>query len=462
MLTKALESSDANYRRDLGDGLLLRWSTPQDTEQIVQQVGHVFRDKADEPPNKSLQTVVRHMMHGNFPLTGPGDYALVEDTRRQDGNSIVAGVSLWRQPFDYDGINFEMGRPEIVFTDPAYRNRGLIRALFEIVHARSAREGHLVQGITGIPYFYRQFGYEYALDLGGMRGTYLSSIPRAREGEQELLQIQEAASTDIPLIQQLYTQRRTRTQSIVWTHILDDHWRYQLEDWKQHGSEERYTSIQMIIDTQGEKIGYAYLRAKRRDKVMYIWDLETAQGTNLYAIMPALLRTLQAYGLQMPTSEGEKVEPLSEIHFILGRTHPIYNVLGNELAPKEEQPYCWYVRVPDLARFLTHISPALEQRLAVSEVAGYTGELKLDFYSGGLKLIFAQGKLKSAENWRVPPFNSEAQGGFPPLLFLQVVFGHRSVEELRTIYPDVWIDQQGRLLLNTLFPTRHSAVMPFL
>ncbi len=43
-----------------------------------------------------------------------------------------------------------------------------------MVHQRSADEGHLVTAITGIPYFYRQFGYEYALDLGGKRTTYLT------------------------------------------------------------------------------------------------------------------------------------------------------------------------------------------------------------------------------------------------------------------------------------------------
>ena len=189
--------------------------------------------------------------------------------------------------------------------------------------------------------------------------------------------------------------------------------------------------------------------------------MEIAQGVNLYAIMPALLRTLQTYGLQLPTRDGEKTEPLSEIQFYLGRNHPVYNVLGSELAPKEMQPpYAWYVRVPDLARFLTHIAPALEQRLAASEIAGYTGELKLDFYSGGLKLVFEQGKLKSAENWRVPLFTSDVQGGFPPRLFLQVVFGYRSADDLKQIYPDVWIEQEGRLLLNALFPTRPSAVMP--
>ncbi len=57
----------------------------------------------------------------------------------------------------------------MVATDARYRNRGLVRALFEMIHARSSAEGHLVQAITGIPYFYRQFGYEYVLDLDGSR-----------------------------------------------------------------------------------------------------------------------------------------------------------------------------------------------------------------------------------------------------------------------------------------------------
>ena len=45
-------------------------------------------------------------------------------------------------------------------TEPSYRRRSLIRALFEMIHARGADKGHLLSTITGIPYFYRQFGYE--------------------------------------------------------------------------------------------------------------------------------------------------------------------------------------------------------------------------------------------------------------------------------------------------------------
>src|SRR6266566_5287293 len=90
MLT-ATDVAASTYRRDLGDGLVLRWSTAQDTENIAQLVGFVFREKADEPPNDFLANVVRSLMREDHPLMGPGDYALVEDTRKE-GNPLVAGV----------------------------------------------------------------------------------------------------------------------------------------------------------------------------------------------------------------------------------------------------------------------------------------------------------------------------------------------------------------------------------
>ena len=36
-----------SYRRDLGDGLVLRWSTAEDTERIATLHSMVHRDKAE-------------------------------------------------------------------------------------------------------------------------------------------------------------------------------------------------------------------------------------------------------------------------------------------------------------------------------------------------------------------------------------------------------------------------------
>jgi len=145
-------------RRDLGNGLSLRWSSAGDTEEIAYLASSVFRDSADAPLNVNLANLIRELMSGNHPLIGPGDFAVIEDVQRKE-HPLVACTCFWSQTWEFEGIPFRFGRPEIVATDPAYRKRGLVRALFETIHARSQAEGHLAEAITGIRYFYRQFGY---------------------------------------------------------------------------------------------------------------------------------------------------------------------------------------------------------------------------------------------------------------------------------------------------------------
>ncbi len=127
-----LTAAAPNYRRELGKGLIQRWSTLEDTENIAQLCAMVFRDKEDEPLNVHAMDSVRWHMSGDFPLMGPGDYAVIEDIRKE-GNPLVACTCLWRQEWEYEGIAFGVGQPEFVVTHPDYRNRGLIRALFDMV-----------------------------------------------------------------------------------------------------------------------------------------------------------------------------------------------------------------------------------------------------------------------------------------------------------------------------------------
>jgi hypothetical protein len=135
-------------------------------------------------------------------------------------------------------------------------------------------------------------------------------------------------------------------------------------------------------------------------------------------------------------------------------------VLGETLVQRSDPPYAWYLRVPDVPAFLQQITPVLEQRLANSILIGYTGELKFDFYRGGFCLQFEQGKLVTVEPWRAPAYGNNAHAGSPPLIFLQLLFGYRSLSELRATFPDVWADQEAVLLINTLFPKQPSTVYP--
>lgn len=152
--------------------------------------------------------------------------------------------------------------------------------------------------------------------------------------------------------------------------------------------------------------------------------------------------------------------PFNRIVFNLGRSHPVYDVLEKSMPITKEAPYAWYVRVAHLPKFLQLIAPVLERRLAASLVAGYSGELCFDFYRGGLRMVFEQGRLITAEDWRRPIWNAHEDGGFPPLVFLQLLFGYRSLDALRSAFPDVWVNDTVELLVNALFPYRPSRVLP--
>src|SRR2546426_1629879 len=141
--------------------------------------------------------------------------------------------------------------------------------------------------------------------------------------------------------------------------------------------------------------------------------------------MRSVLRALHTYGLNMELARPD-APPLSEVGFYLGTTHPVHEVLGDELDRAMEPPYAWYVRVKDLPAFLMHIAPALEKRLAASPVVGHTGEIKLDFYRGGLRMVFEKGRLAVAEDWRGPLGRPPAGGGLPPLALLLPLFGQPS------------------------------------
>ena len=103
-------------------------------------------------------------------------------------------------------------------TLPEYRRRGLVRIQFDVLHAWSRQRGELVQVITGIPNYYRQFGYEYAIDLDGGRCVYPSLIPELKDGEAEAYRFRLAMPDNSmrPLVQSFNTGPLRSTHDLLW------------------------------------------------------------------------------------------------------------------------------------------------------------------------------------------------------------------------------------------------------
>ena len=174
------------------------------------------------------------------------------------------------------------------------------------------------------------------------------------------------------------------------------------------------------------------------------------------AVTPSVMRYLKKTG---ETFAARDHKEFNIIAYELGTEHPVYQVARDAL-PMIQRPYTWYLRVPDLPGFIGHVAPVLEQRLAVSPLAGYTGELKISFYRSGIRLVLEQGHIKTAEAWRPVP-EDQGQAAFPNLTFLHVLFGYRTMAELEYIFPDCWATgDEPRALLQVLFPKQISQVWP--
>lgn len=432
--------------RDLGNGLILRRSTSADADALAEFNGRVHGN--DPLDAKRVATWTHDLLARPHPTLHPDDFTIVEDTA---AGRIVSSMNLIPQTWTYEGIDFGVGRPELVGTAPEFRNRGLVRAQFEEVHRWSAERGHLVQAITGIPYYYRQFGYEMALDLDGRRVGSEVNVPKLKEGEAEPYRIRRAVEADLPFVAELY--ERATSRSMVACVRTPDIFKYELDGQSENNSDHYIMFI--IENLSGEAVGYfQHPNCIGRSGVSALW-YELKPGVSWLEVTPTVIRHLWAMGQEYARRDGKDFHSFG---FILGLQHPAYEALGRNLATRNT--YAWYLRVPDLTGFLLQIQPALEKRIAESIAAGHSREIKISFYRDGLKLVLEKGRLAAIEPWKPSP-EDEGAAAFPDCTFLQILFGYRSYDELHQAFADCWCDgDEVRTLISILFPKKLSDVFP--
>ncbi|MCB2214103.1 GNAT family N-acetyltransferase [bacterium] len=433
--------------RDLGEGLILRRATLADEEALVAFNRKIHGE--DDWDEKGLEDWTRDLIEGKCPTVTADDTTIVENTTNGE---IVSTCTLIAQTWSYKGIPFKVGRPELVGTHPDFRRRGLVRAQFEVMHEWSAARGELALAITGIPYYYRLFGYEMALDVSGGRQGHESNVPKLKDDESEPYSFRPALESDIPFL--MATYNRGAERSLVSSVMDEALWRYELSEKRPYNINRR--EIFIIENAEGENAGFIGLPPLKWGPGNMLTLYELGPDHAWQDVTPAVIRFLWQDGVAR-AKEQDKEQKL--FGFWLGRSHPAYAVAATQL-PEERKPYAFYMRVPDLAAFLTVIKPVLEARLAESPFALYDGELKLSFYREGLSIQFDKGRLAALRNLSMDELEGD-QAKFPPLTFLHLVFGHRTMTELQHAFTDCNTkNQEIANLLDALFPKSLSDVWP--
>ncbi|HEY3064389.1 MAG TPA: GNAT family N-acetyltransferase [Methylomirabilota bacterium] len=442
--------------RDLGDGLVMRRGRAADAEAFGALSADCLRFQDTPEPHPAFGVVIRDLMTGRHPTFCPEDALLVEDAR----GALVSGAVFLTQNVRFAGTPIVAGQPEFISTLPAYRGRGLVRAMIETFHAWSAERGHTMQIISGIPWFYRQFGYELAIDRGGGPLVAIDRMPADaasgyRVRPMEIKDAGFAARLDAHAAQR-YLLTVPRDEAL---------WRYEL-DGHSEGSIAR--SEWCVVETlDGRPVAAANHLPRADGMTLPVMSLEVVADVPWRAVVAALVPYWRARGEELAARDGKK--PLAFLGFWwLGHEHPLYAAVHFTDFRRQEGVY---VRVPDLARFLTVVRPALERRLAASAMSGYSGTLVISLYRHGVELVFENGTLVRVAPWR-PTFTTigqemsrattdrrRADAFFPGLTFLQLLFGSRSFARLEAAFPDcIARTGEGRALLEALFPPLPSDV----
>ena len=437
----------------ISEDLILRTASHEDADNLADFHEEVFMDEPSGTRAWWIAEWGRDLLTKPHPTFSPSDCLIVEDTR----NNRIASSSLYlTQQWQCDGARFQVGQPEIVGTRKEYRERGLIRKQFEVMHRWADERNHDILVVHGIPHYYRQFGYEMALGQYPRRNALIEALPRWTEDEQRNHVLRDVTLDDVEFVTRLVN---TTNQRALYSPVFEpDQMRYMMFDRNERSGAAWRTAIlcKNTADGPGEPIGaimYALVVAIDEARILRI---EMAGPTHWRLALEDLLREFEERARTITDGNPDPDRRIKVVNTEMQPGHPAHIFDNGVLGPKPDTDYAWYVRVSNLANFFTKISPALNHRLANSVHASYNGTLNINLGNSRLSISFNNGEFSQATNSGRAP-RSDATAAFPGGNFMQILFGRRSIADVVRTEADCEVmSKADHDLLQTLFPKHHS------
>ncbi len=422
--------------RKLDDGLLLRTAHREDGPELADFNGLMHGN--DDFPGSGVADWTTDLFELDHPYFEPErDVTVVEDTAT---GRIVSTLFLLGQEWSYAGVTMPVGQPELIATHPEYRRRGLIRIQFDVVHEWSRAAGQLWQFIGGIPWYYRQFGYEYALDLPAPPILSLGPTPPPPVPDYS---VRTATAADIPFLTEVSAAAAAQPGL---TCVRDaDVWHLELA--RRPGA---VTARDVLIVEQlggAGPIGYVAHHTRLRGGLVSLRAFDLLPGHNWLEPTAGVAAHFHRWLGERPDGPGLGVR------LWLPAGHPALLCLGTRLGAGPASGYGNYVRVPDVVAFIDRVRPVLETRLAASPAVGWTGTVAINLYTEAVRLVFDAGRLTSVTRDPEILQSGNADISLPTESFLHLLLGNRTLDDLERRIADCRLGTDaGVLLLDVLFP----------
>jgi predicted acetyltransferase len=405
-------------------------------------VMHPVRDERDAGRYVALSAAINGEHEGvmctrllrRHPATHFDDFVLVEDPA---SGEVVSTTCLIPWQLNVSGVTLSAAMLEMVVTHPAYRKRGLVRAQIERFHRAVAAREFDLSIIQGIPYYYRQFGYAYALDHRPYDALPVSHIPTESASPYQL---RPATAEDAPTLTALH--HASLSAHDVYTLREPAFWRFLIDA--------AQFPVRLVEDTrEGRAAGYVIARPQPEQGRI---DVSENGGLNHEAALAVLSQLKAELG-----GAGELMLAGTPAHALVRAARS----LGSTPEPR----YQWLLRIRDVAALLAKIGPLFERRLAASDCAGLTADVCVNLYHAAYQLRFNAGRLAGVGALGFVDASLGADGGdlcIPPDAFTRLVFGYRTLDELADAWPDIVVRPRSRHVLDVLFPRMTSCVwMPY-
>ncbi len=422
-----------NIPQDIGNDLVIRACiTDGDKEKVAELNGEVHGTVERE-------TVRRWLIEGH-PQLDPSGWLFVED---RGSGQAVATLSLMPLTWRFGSVSLPVAELGFVATRPAYRKRGLQRVLSAAFDRIALANGYTLAAIEGIPFFYRQFGYDYALPLFDSRfDLQLDLLPALPSTPWSFRQ---ARPEDILNLMAFY--RQSTANLVITTERSKAMWQYFLS--KPDGATFGFR-LYMISRNRCD-VGYLAVAPSGWVNRLNLLELslsDVASDSEVRGGVEAVLQFAcarahegnhESVGLQLPPG------------------HPACD-WAREKGCRELGVYGWQMKVLDPVGFLQIIGPVLERRLAASAFSGTSGEIGFNLYR--LKV----GLVLDSDGVRVRALDPDAEthASIPPFAATQLWLGWKSLGALDDWHKDVVAREESRPLLETLFPVLDGKVHIYL
>lgn len=347
------------------------------------------------------------------------------------------------------GIRLKVAEMGLVGTLDTCRGKGMMKELNTHFDAHVKEHSYDLCIIQGIPGFYHNFGYHYAIALENHIDLPLALIPThgTTAGTGGGFRFRRADHNDIGfLMGQDADYRNANTFSVFRSRA---EWEYMLV----RRPEIEYGSDFWIMEAlDGTPMCYARVLFDGFGNGLILSEVSEGITHEGFAALAAFLKSM-ALAQEKP-----------HIRLNLHPGSPA-GQMALAMGAAQTRPYAWQIKIPDRVRLLDRLTPLLEKRLESSMFKNYTGKLRLNLYTETIDLEFIRGKIIVNQG---NGSDAEQMFSIPKDLFGALVLGHRSWDDLQQCRPDIFpanqylrfkpavLPDEAGLLVDVLFPRTRS------